>query len=69
MGQFWVFSVQFWVKREFFQNSLLFHCEVLINHQLKYLMNQSRENYISMENGPISGIFGPIYGQKRILPN
>ena len=71
-GQFRVCSAQFLGKREFFQISLLFHFELLINPQLhakyqKYIMNQSLENYVSIKTGPVLGIFGPILSQTRIL--
>ena len=71
---FYAFSVQFLGKRGLFQTILLCHCQVLINNQFhvkyqKYLMNQFWENYISMENRAISGIFGPIFGQTRVFPN
>ena len=71
-GQFRVCLAKFLGKREFSQNSPLFHFEVLINPQLhakyqKYIMNQSLENYISIKNGPVLGIFGPILSQTRIL--
>ena len=71
---FHAFLVQFLGKRGLFETILLCHCQVLINNQFhvkyqKYLMNQFWENYISMENGAISGIFGPIFGQTRIFWN
>ena len=66
--------VEFTGKQEFYQTSPLCQFQLLINQQLhakyeKNLMKQSWENYISMVNGAISGIFGPIYGQTRIFPN
>ena len=71
---FYEFSVQFLGKRGLFQTILLCHCQVLINNQFhvkyqKYLMNQLRENYISMENEAISGFISPIFGQTIIFPN
>ena len=71
-GQFRVCSAQFLGKREFSQTSPLFHFEVIINPQLhpkyqKNLMNQSLENYVSIKNGPVLGIFGPILCQTTIL--
>ena len=71
-SQFRVCSAQFLGKREFSQTSPLFHFEVIINPQLhakyqKNIMNQSLENYVSIKNEPVLGIFGPILGQTRIL--
>ena len=71
-GQFRVCSAQFLGKREVSQTSPLFHFGVIINPQLhtkyqKNIMNQSPENYVSIKNGPVLGIFGPIWGQTKIL--
>ena len=69
-----IFDPIFGQTRIFPNYSLLCQFEVLIDQQLhtkyqKNVMNQSREIYIAMENGAISGICGPIFGQKRIFPN
>ena len=71
-GHFRVCSAQFLGKREFSQTSPLCHFELIINSQLharyqKNIMNQSLENYVSIKNGSILGISGPILGQTRIL--
>ena len=72
-GQFRVCSAQFLGKREFSQTSPLCHFELIVNPQQlhakyqKNIMNQSLENYISIKNGSILGIFGPILSETRIL--
>ena len=71
-AQFRVCSTQFLGKREFSQTTPLCHFELIVNPQLhaklqKYIMSQSLENYVSIKNGSILGIFGPILGQTRIL--
>ena len=71
-SQFRVCSAQFLGKQEFSQATSLCHFELIVNAQLhakyqKNIMNQSLENYVSIKNGSILGIFGPILGQMRIL--
>ena len=71
-GQFRVCLAQFLGKREFSHTSQLRHFELIVNPQLhakyqKNIMSQSLENYVSIKNGSILSIFGPILGQTRIL--
>ena len=73
LGQFRAYSAQFLGKREFSKTSPLYHFELTINPQLhakyqKNIMNQPLENYVSIKNGSILGIFGQIFWANENFP-